>query len=119
LDGRKPVADALAARSGRIVAVGSNDEVAKLIGPKTNVIDLDGKFAMPGFIEGHGHFTSLGQTRMELDLRKVKDWDDIVRLVGDAAKKAKPGEWIIGHGWHQEKWNAKPVPNVEGYPVHT
>src|SRR5262245_8493241 len=74
LDDRKPVAEALAARRGRIVAVGSNEEVAKLAGPKTNVIDLDGKFAMPGFIEGHGHFTSLGQTKMELDLRKAKSW---------------------------------------------
>jgi predicted amidohydrolase YtcJ len=119
LDDRKPVAEALAARGGRIVVVGANEEVAKLVGPNTNVIDLDGRFAMPGFIEGHGHFTSLGQTKMELDLRKAKSWDDIVRLVVESAKKARPGEWIIGHGWHQEKWAARPMPNVEGYPVHT
>src|SRR5262249_20241191 len=43
----------------------------------------------------------------------------IVGLVDDAAKRTKPGEWIIGHGWHQAKWSVAPTPNVEGYPVHT
>jgi predicted amidohydrolase YtcJ len=119
LDDRNPVVEALAARGGRIVAVGRNDDVAKMIGEKTNVIDLAGKFAMPGFIEGHGHFTSLGHARMELNLRKAKSWDEIIRLVEEAAKKAAPGEWIIGHGWHQEKWTTRPEPNVDGYPVHT
>jgi predicted amidohydrolase YtcJ len=119
LDDRNPTVQSLAAREGRIVALGRNDELAKLIGPKTEVIDLRGTFAMPGFIEGHGHFTSLGQTKMELDLRKAKSWDDIIRLVEEAAKKTPPGEWIIGHGFHQAKWSAPPEPDVEGYPVHT
>src|SRR5207244_11130189 len=41
-----------------------------------------------------------------------------VRMVGDAAKKAKPGEWILGRGWHQEKWTHAPSPNVKGFPLH-
>src|SRR5262245_35399758 len=116
---RNPEAEALAARDGRIIAVGRTSDIAKLIGDKTKVIDLGGKLAIPGFIEGHGHFTSLGHTRMELDLRKAQSWDEIVRLVEEAARKAPPGEWIIGHGWHQEKWSARPDPNIDGYPVHT
>jgi predicted amidohydrolase YtcJ len=119
LDERTPVVQALAARGGRIVAVGRDDEIAKHMGDHTQVIDLGGKFAMPGFIEGHGHFTSLGEHRMELDLRKAKSWDDIIRLVEEAAKKAPKGEWIVGRAWHQEKWTERPQPNVEGYPVHT
>jgi predicted amidohydrolase YtcJ len=119
LDDRNPEVEALAARGGRIVAVGRTSDIAKLVGEKTKVIDLGGKLAIPGFIEGHGHFTSLGHTRMELDLRKARSWDEIVRLVEEAAKKTPPGEWIIGHGWHQEKWTARPDPNIEGYPAHT
>jgi predicted amidohydrolase YtcJ len=55
---------------------------------------------------------------MNLNLRDAKSWDQIVAMVAAAAKEAKPGEWIIGRGWHQEKWDTKPVPNVNGFPVH-
>jgi predicted amidohydrolase YtcJ len=119
LDERNSVVQALAARGGRILAVGPDADVAKLIGPKTTVLDLGGKLAIPGFVEGHGHFVSLGQSRMMLDLRKAKTWEEIVRQVEEAAKKTPAGEWILGRGWHQEKWTQKPEPHVEGYPVHT
>jgi predicted amidohydrolase YtcJ len=118
LDQRRPVVEALAARGGRVVAVGNDADVGRLKGERTRVIDLSGRFAMPGFIEGHGHFVGLGQSKMVLDLRAAKTWDEIVALVGAAAKKVRPGEWILGRGWHQEKWSAKPEPNVHGYPVH-
>src|SRR5205823_2242616 len=74
--------------------------------------------AIPGFIEGHGHFTALGEFRMGLDLREARTWDDIVAQVARAAKQAKPGAWIIGGGWHQSKWARAPEPNVEGFPLH-
>src|SRR4029079_6207412 len=45
-------------------------------------------------------------------------WDEIVRMVADAVSRAKPGQWIYGRGWHQEKWSARPAPNVEGFPTH-
>jgi predicted amidohydrolase YtcJ len=118
LDERQPVVEALAVRGDRIVAVGRAGDVGKLIGAKTKVLDLAGRFAMPGFIEGHGHFMGLGQSKMVLDLRKAKTWDDIIRQVAEAARKAPAGEWILGRGWHQEKWTAKPEPHVHGYPVH-
>jgi predicted amidohydrolase YtcJ len=118
VDPKKPEAEALAARAGRIVAVGSDAEITAHIGDGTKVIRLNGKFAIPGFIEGHGHFTSLGQSKMMLDLRAAKSWKDIVSQVDSAAKAAKPGDWIIGRGWHQEKWDRPPEPNVDGYPLH-
>ncbi len=119
LDDRIRAAPALAARGDRIVAVGRDDEVKKLIGPQTKVLNLAGRLAIPGFIEGHGHFTGLGHAKMVLDLRKAKTWDDIIHQVEEAAKKAPAGEWILGRGWHQEKWTGKPNPHVNGYPVHT
>jgi predicted amidohydrolase YtcJ len=118
VDPKQPTAQALAARGGKIVAVGSDQDVSKLIGDATKVIRLNGKLAIPGFIEGHGHFTGLGASMMLLDLRAAKSWDDIVKQVEAAVKTAKPGDWIVGRGWHQEKWEKKPEPNVDGYPYH-
>lgn len=118
LEASQPAAQALAVKGGRIVAVGSDADIQPYIGKATQVIDLKGAFAMPGFIEGHGHFLELGDSLMQLDLTKAKDWDEIVAMVAAATKKAEPGAWIIGRGWHQEKWTHPPEPNVDGYPLH-
>ncbi|MCY3698967.1 MAG: amidohydrolase family protein, partial [Gemmatimonadetes bacterium] len=112
------VVSALASRDGRIVALGADDDVSGWIGEGTEVIDLGGRLAIPGFIEGHGHFMGLGNARMILDLTTADTWDDIVSLVGEAASGAEPGAWISGRGWHQEKWSESPDPMVEGQPVH-
>jgi len=118
VDARGTEAEALAARGGRIVALGSDDEIAARVGPSTRVIDLDGRLAIPGFVESHAHFESLGRAAMILRLADAKSWDEIVARVAAAARDAKPGEWILGRGWHQEKWNAPPEPSVRGFPVH-
>jgi predicted amidohydrolase YtcJ len=115
---RLPAAQALAARGGRIVAVGSDAEIAPLIGPQTQVIELGGKLAIPGFIEGHGHFTGVGEARLVLELGSARSWEEVVERVGRAAASAPPGNWIRGRGWHQGKWDRPPAPNVEGYPTH-
>src|SRR5437870_3797515 len=113
-----PVAQAMAIRGDKISALGSDGQAPRWIGPNTKVIDLHGMLAIPGFIEGHGHFTGVGEFRMGLDLREARTWDDIVGQVARAAKQAKPGEWIVGRGWHQSKWAQVPEPNVEGFPEH-
>jgi predicted amidohydrolase YtcJ len=119
VDPIRPEARAMAVRGDIIAAVGSEEEIKPYIGPSTKVIDLAGMLAIPGFIESHGHFTSLGATKLALDLTRAANWDEIVTLVAEAAKKAKPGEYILGRGWHQEKWNQVPSPNVEKrFPVH-
>ncbi len=117
LEGSARDAQALAAHSGKIVAIGTNATVKAWIGPSTRVIDLKGRLAIPGFIEGHGHFTELGASKMMLDLRGAKNWDEIVAMVAAAAKEAKPGTWILGSGFHQAKWDRPPEPNVRGFPV--
>ncbi|HEX8031130.1 MAG TPA: amidohydrolase, partial [Vicinamibacterales bacterium] len=118
VDAATPEAQAVAVRGDRIVAIGSNDNIQRYIGPATQVIDLRGQLAIPGLVESHGHFMGLGQSKMTLDLMDVKDWDEIVSMVAAAAKQAKPGEWILGRGWHQEKWSSVPKPNIEGFPFH-
>jgi predicted amidohydrolase YtcJ len=109
---------ALAARGGRIVALGADADLKRYVGQGTEAIDLAGSFAMPGFIEGHGHFGGVGQSQLQLNLMKATSWDEIVAMVAAAVKQAKPGQWIYGRGWHQEKWKAVPSPNVEGFPTH-
>jgi hypothetical protein len=111
-------AQAIAVRGDRIAAVGSAAEIERYIGAATEVIDLKGQLAIPGFIEGHGHFTGVGQAQLNLNLMKATSWQEIVAMVEQAAKAAKPGQWIYGRGWHQEKWTSKPAPDVEGFPTH-
>jgi predicted amidohydrolase YtcJ len=118
MDRSKPKAECLIVKDGRIAAVGSKDEITKLIESDMEVLDLDGKFLMPGFIEGHGHFLMLGEMRMNLDLTKANSWDEIIEQVRVAAANTPPGKWIIGRGWHQSKWESSPSPIVEGYPTH-
>ena len=118
MEASQPAVQALAIRGDRIVALGTDDEIQKYASPATTVIELGGQTAIPGFIEGHGHFLGVGQSRMVIDLMDVTSFEEIVAKVGEAAKAAKPGEWIQGRGWHQEKWSTVPTPNVEGFPYH-
>jgi predicted amidohydrolase YtcJ len=118
MDSSKPDAQAIAVRAERIVAVGSNSEIAAYIGSRTEVIELDGELVLPGLIDGHGHYMSLGESLTGLDLRAPRSWQEIVSLVADAAANAAPGQWIVGRGWHQDKWDYPPAPAVEGLPVH-
>src|SRR5690348_3793966 len=114
VDAKQPRAQAIAVRGDRILAVGSDAEIRKLAGAGTKIIDLRGRLAMPGFIEGHGHFLGLGESKLVLDLTKARSWDDIVAQVAEAARSANRGSVIHGRGWHQEKWVRPPQPNVEG-----
>ena len=118
VDSQHPRARAIAVRGNRIAAVGSDSEIQRWVGPKTRVVDLHGRLAIPGFIDGHGHYTGLGESKLVLDLTKALTWDDIVAQVRNAAASAKPGTLIEGRGWHQEKWIRVPQPNVEGVPLH-
>ena len=115
LDPSRPQAEAMAITGGKITAVGSNRQISAQAGPTARVLDLGGHLAIPGFIEGHGHFTGLGQAKMNLNLNGATSWDQIVGMVAAAAREAKPGAWIMGRGWHQEKWERVPEPSVEGF----
>jgi len=118
VDEAKPEVEALAVRGHTIVALGTNTEIEPYIGDSTKVIDLMGNLAIPGFIDAHAHFTGIGQAKLGLELMPVKNWDEIIAMVAEAVKDAQPGEWIRGRGWHQEKWDKTPEPNVDGLPLH-
>ena len=114
----QPEAEAIAIAGDRIVALGTSAEIARYVGASTQVIDAKGQLVTPGFIEGHGHFNGVGEAQLNLNLMNVTSWEAIVAMVEEAVKTAKPGQWIVGRGWHQEKWTSVPTPNVEGFPTH-
>lgn len=118
MDPTYPEATAVAARNGELVAVGAEQEIDRFIGPDTQVIDLGGVLAVPGLIESHAHFLSLGRSKMVLDLNDIADFPGIVAMVESAVAETEPGQWIVGRGWHQEKWKSPPEPNVAGLPYH-
>lgn len=118
-DSLHPQATAVAILGDRILAVGNDGEIKKLADKNTQIIDLQGAFAMPGFIEGHGHFNALGGSLQNLNLIQTKSWAEITGMVAARVKTAKPDEWIEGRGWHQEKWSESPGATVSGYPYNT
>jgi predicted amidohydrolase YtcJ len=113
-----PEGEAIAVRGDRIVRVGGREEIQPLIGPNTQVIDLQGALAIPGIIDSHAHFMGIGQAQLQLNLMEVANWDQVVEMVAAAAAEAAPGTLIRGRGWHQEKWDRTPSPNVDGLPLH-
>jgi len=118
VSGAQPEAEALAISGHSIVAVGSDAEIARYVGRETQVIELAGRLASPGFIEGHGHYLSLGEARSNLDLSGAGSWAEVVARVEVAASRAEPGAWIAGRGWHQEKWGPGSERRVDGVPVN-
>ncbi len=105
-----PEAEALAVREGRIIAIGSNDEVLKLKGKQTRLVDLKGRFVTPGLIDAHLHFLSGSLNLIHLDLSGLS-LEEVLERVKEEARKRKPGEWIVGRGWDQTLWKEKKFPD--------
>ena len=114
-----PNGEAIAIQGDRILAVGGMAEIEGFIGQNTEVIDLQGQLAIPGFIDSHAHFMGIGTAQLQLNLMEVANWDEVIALVAEAVAEAEPGTLIQGRGWHQEKWDRVPRPNVDGLPIHT
>ncbi len=118
MDSTNMFVEALAIKGNKILSAGTLKEIKKYTVDSTEIIDLDGNFVMPGFIESHAHLIGLGESLIYADLKNAKSWNDVVSIISELAKKSSIDEWIIGRGWHQEKFELKPAPNINGYPIH-
>ncbi|MBL7863108.1 MAG: amidohydrolase [Cyclobacteriaceae bacterium] len=118
MESANPTVEAVAVRGDTIVYSGDVNGLAPYEGELTQVIDLQGKTMTPGFIEGHGHLMGLGYNELNLDLMNVASYDELVEKVKEAVAKAQPGQWILGRGWHQDKWTKKPEKMVNGFQTH-
>lgn len=103
-------AEAIAIRGDRILAVGTRDEITRLKGPQTQVIDLAGHFVMPGFNDAHMHLASAGLEKLTLNLVGAKTLDEFRDRLRAKAESAAPGEWIVGEGWDETLWPVKTTP---------
>jgi len=103
-------AEALAVRDDRILAVGTRDEIMKLKGPETKIVDLDGRFVMPGFNDAHLHLASAGLEKMNVNLVGAKTLDEFRERLRARCEAAEPGEWVVGEGWDETLWPVKTVP---------
>ncbi len=118
VDDQNPKVEAVAVKDGLILAVGTTEEIQKFVGEATEVIDLQGKTMTPGLIESHAHLMGIGYNKLEIDLMYVKTYAELIQKVAEAAAKAKPGDWITGRGWHQDKWIQMPEKTVKGFQTH-
>jgi predicted amidohydrolase YtcJ len=106
-------------QQGKIMYVGQDTSAwTGHLTAETRRMDAEGQFLMPGFIEGHGHFSGLGSSLRNLNFLRSKNWDEIVQMVADRANELPAGAWVTGRGWHQEKWDEVHDHSVGGYPVH-
>jgi predicted amidohydrolase YtcJ len=118
VDASRLVVDAVAIEKGRISAVGTDAQSTLWIGPSTTVIDLHGRAVYPGFKDSHAHLLELGLSRLSVDLEGARDFDEVIAHVKRVAATRKAGTWILGRGWHEEKWTHLPGDAVHGFPVH-
>ena len=118
-DKSRPWAEALASRGERIIAVGSSDEIKKLITTETRVIDLQGRLALPGFIDDHTHFMNGGFQLLSVNLRDAATREEFARRIKSHAEKIGPGRWITGGDWDHELWPGGPLPTKELIDRHT
>lgn len=104
-DDQAPLATALACEGQKLIYVGDDETAQKLIGPNTLVTDLKGHTVVPGFIEGHAHLQSYGESLLRLRIRDLSR-QEILKAVGEAVKELAPGTWLVGGmGWNNEVWS--------------
>jgi len=117
--------EAIAVRGDRIQAVGKNTDIEKLKGPQTQVVDLGGRFVMPGFNDAHLHLADAGLYKLNVNLTGVKTLDEFRERVQAKVQTAKAGEWILGGGWDETIFPMKALPSrwdldevSDGHPVY-
>ena len=103
-------AEAIAVRGDRIEAVGDSKDLLKFKGPETQVIDVGGKFVMPGFNDAHAHLAAGGADQLNVNLTGVKSLEEFRARIRAKVESAKPGDWILGGGWDENLWPVKALP---------
>ena len=109
----RPQAQAVAVLGERIVAVGSDADVAQWRGPDTQVIDAGGKLLLPGFNDAHVHFVDGGASLDSVQLKDAATPQEFARRVGEQAKKVGKGEWVLGGEWDETKWTPANLPTKD------
>ena len=107
VDAARSRAEAVAVVGDRIVAVGTNEEIRKWLGPNTRKVDAQGKTVLPGLIDAHVHFSTGGFEISGVQLRDAATPEEFARRIGEHAKKLPKGEWMLGGTWDHELWGGR------------
>ena len=110
MDAENARATAVAIRGQHIIAVGSDETIARHVGKGTRIVDLQGRTLTPGLSDAHCHLYGLGKSLESVNLRDVKSADAAAQLVFEASKTLEPGEWVTGRGWDQNLWEGQNFP---------
>lgn len=113
VDDFRPMVSAFAVKNGRILFAGSDREVRALAGAKTRVVDVGGATVIPGMVDAHAHLVGLGNSLANVNLAGSETYSEVISRVVAHAKDVKPGEWIFGRGWDQNRWPDKQFPTHE------
>src|SRR5262245_52279554 len=105
-----PEGTAIAVADGRVLAVGADEELRRLAGPRTRVVELRGRLVVPGFNDAHVHFLDGGFGLLSVDLRDARDEAEFVRRIGAHAQALPKGTWIQNGNWDHEAWPGKSLP---------
>ena len=106
----QPRAEAVAVKNGRVIFVGSSDDAGRYAASNTEMIDLQGKTLLPGFVDAHYHLSGVGQREMTLNLEGTQSLDEFLARVKERVDRAQPGTWIVGRGWIETPWNPREFP---------
>lgn len=110
VDQRFSTAEAMVIKNGKIEATGKRADLEKKYRPK-KVLDANGKFIYPGFIDAHAHFVGYGTSLQTADLVGTQSWDEIITRLKAFEKNLSPGQWLTGRGWDQNDWAIKEFPD--------
>ena len=112
VDEKLSIAEAMAIRDGKIIAIGKNDDILKQY-ESDSITDAKGKPVFPGFNDAHAHFVGYGSSLQRVNLVDTKSWDDVLAKCSEFAKTLPAGAWLTGRGWDQNDWTAKQFPTNE------
>ena len=118
MNDQQPTAESVAVKGDKIFAVGSKKAVEAYKGSATKMVDLAGASMYPGLIEGHAHIMGIGNNLLNVDLMGTESYGELIEKVSERAQQTPKGEWIIGRGWHQDKWTQLPETASNGFPIH-
>ena len=103
------IAQAMAIKSGKILAVGTDAQILRDYSAAEEV-DLQGKYVYPGFIDAHAHFYAYALSLLSVDLTGARSWEDVLKRV-QAFAVTHPEGWIVGRGWDQNQWPGRQFPD--------
>lgn len=103
----------IAIHNGSITAIGPNKDILQQAGRKTRTVALNGRLAVPGFMDTHFHFHEWALKRKDMNLEGLKSLDELLAKVAEKASASSPGQWIFGQGWNETDWDTPQIPTRE------